>query len=63
MMSITRNRAQTLRWPSPAQGERSRSARIAASKASSEIAGFGPGLRRGGGGDEGMIRAFWRRTA
>ena len=29
--SITRSRAQTLRWPSPVQGERARSARIAAS--------------------------------
>ncbi len=61
--SITRNRAQTLRWPSPTQGERSRSLRIAASKAASEIAGFGPGLCRGGGGDEGTAPVSWRRTA
>jgi len=32
MPSITRSRAQTLRWPSPDHGERARSARIAASR-------------------------------
>ena len=40
--SRTRSRAQTLRWPSPDQGERARSARIAASRAVSGTAGFGP---------------------
>ena len=42
MPSITRSLAHTLRCPSPCQGERARSARIAASRASSETAGFGP---------------------
>jgi hypothetical protein len=46
MPSMARSLAQTFRWPSPAQGERSRSARIAVSSASSETAGFGP--RRAG---------------
>ena len=41
MVSVTRNRAQTLRCPSPVQGDRSRSLWIAASKASSVIAGLG----------------------
>ena len=36
MPSMTRSRAQTLRWPSPVHGERVRSDRIAASSASSE---------------------------
>ena len=40
--SIARSRAHTLRWPSPVQGERARSARMAASRAMSEMAGFGP---------------------
>jgi len=39
MPSITRSRAQTLRWPSPVHGERERSARIAASRASSATMG------------------------
>src|SRR5512132_1314700 len=37
--SIARSLAQTLRWPSPVQGERARSARMAASSAASETAG------------------------
>ncbi len=47
MASRTRRRAQTLRWPSPVQGEVSRSRLMAASRASSVIAGLGP--RRAGG--------------
>ena len=44
----TRSRAQTLRCPSPSQGDASRSASMATSRASSEIEGFGP--RRFAGG-------------
>jgi len=50
MPLITRSRAQTLRWPSPVHGERARSARIAASRASSDTAGFGPRRRAGAAG-------------
>src|SRR3954466_123505 len=39
--SRVRSRAQTLRCPSPVQGERARSALMAWSKAASEMAGFG----------------------
>jgi len=42
MPSSARNRAHTLRWPSPVQGERARSARMAASRSASETAGLGP---------------------
>jgi len=50
MQSITRSRAQTLRWPSPVHGERARSARIAANRASSETTGLGPRRRAGTAG-------------
>jgi hypothetical protein len=42
MPSMARSRAQTFRWPSPVQGERARSARMAASRSASETAGLGP---------------------
>ena len=58
MPSVTRSRAQTFRCPSPVQGERARSARIAASSASSDTADFGPRRRAGTGGA--AVSAFWR---
>jgi hypothetical protein len=58
MPSITLKRAQTLRWPSPCQGERARSARIAASRPSSETAGLGP--RRCAGAGAVVTVARWR---
>ena len=53
---------QTLRCPSPSQGDASRSASMATSRASSEIEGFGP--RRFAGGPQRWPAAgiSWRRT-
>ena len=51
-----RSRAQTLRCPSPSQGDASRSASMATSRASSEIEGFGP--RRFAGGRYGGVIVF-----
>src|SRR5512144_202908 len=59
MPSITCSRAQTLRCPSPAHGERARSWRMAASRSSSLCRGFGP--RRPAGLCCG--RPCWRRAS
>src|SRR5512144_629768 len=59
MPSITCSRAQTLRCPSPAHGERARSWRMAASRSSSLCRGFGP--RRPAGLPGG--RASWCRES
>jgi hypothetical protein len=60
MPSTARSRAQTLRWPSPVQGERARSARIAVSRSWSETPGFGP--RRAGRAAVGSVLSAraWR---
>ena len=50
MPSSMRSRAHTLRCPSPIQGERSRSARMALSTAASAIAGLAPRRNRVCGG-------------
>ena len=59
----TRSRAQTLRCPSPSQGDASRSASMATSRASSEIEGFGPRRFAGGRSAVACCRLIsWRRT-
>ena len=52
-MAQCRNRAQTLRWPSPWNGLAASTARIAAVSASSDIAPVGPRRRGGGVSDRG----------
>jgi hypothetical protein len=54
-----RNRAQTLRWPSPWNGLAASTARIAAVSSSSDIAPVGP-RRRGGGGVSDRGGDWWR---
>ena len=54
----TRSRAQTLRCPSPSQGDASRSASMATSRASSEIEGFGPRRFAGGRSRGGLLPGF-----
>lgn len=56
--SRTRRRPQTLRWPSPVNGERARSARMAARSAVSEIVGLGPRRLSDGAGLAARLR-WW----